>query len=189
MFDLNLYQDKVEKAPWLLIMQSKNAYDFKVCYSVPISAKAGDIIYASFRGEVTSEQPYNVQIGSFVTLGVSATDTSLSKSILPPAGGNVTPAEHHKVFAGGSAWPFTSDFDGFVNVVLYANSSAAGPGQTIEVMQGYGKLDVMHFVKANLLPPSPPEGSITLTAEQRQQIISALLEGAQERLTAAALLQ
>ncbi len=145
---MNLYQDRVENVSWLLITNGV-VYDFKVVFSVPITAKAGDIIGVTFRTEVTNQQVYNVGTGSYILLGNSSTDTimSPSKCILRPAGENVTPAMHHQLIAGSCGHPFAEDFTGFVNVVIYAvtNSPSAGPGATLTVEQNYGQLDVFHY--------------------------------------------
>lgn len=188
---INLYSDTTENVPWLLIINSATSYNFKVIYSVPITAKKGDIIQASFRGEVTSEQVYNVQIGTFIKLGTSAIDSALTNLILPAAGENVIPAVHHMVINGTCSYTFTADFTGFINVVGYANSTAAGSDNTLTVEQGYGRLDVLQFCADApvVVPPTLPDGSITLTAAQRQQILAALLVGSQDRTDAAALLQ
>lgn len=184
------YSDSTENITFLRVIASSTSYDFKVCYSVPISAKAGDIIQASFRAEITTTQTYTLQTGSFIVLGSSPTDTAQSKSILPAAGENTTLVLHHQLIDGACAHTFVSDFTGFVNVVLYSNSTAAGSDHTIEVMPGYGRLDVLHFSADATAPVDPhPDGGITLTAAQRQQILAALQVGEQERVAAMALLQ
>lgn len=186
---INHYSDNVEKIHWLGITTGAS-YDFRVCYSVQIAAKKGDIIQASFRAEATTEQSYTVQTGSFIVLGDTISDTTQSKSILPAVGENFTQVLHHQVISGACAYTFINDFTGFVNVIVYSISTAAGAGATIEIMQNYGRLDVLHFcADAVTIPPVLPDGSITLTSMQRQQILSALLVGSQDRSDAAAILQ
>lgn len=180
-----LYSDKTENLQWLTISNGVT-YNMQGVYSVPISAKTGDIIDVSFEGEVTNPQNYNLEVGSYIVLGSTATDTAQSKSILRAQGENLTPVGHHMVVEGACKYEFSIDFTGFVNVVMYSNSTAVGSGQQIEVMQSYGQLDVLHFVKDVVLPT---DGSITLTSAQRQKILAALHVGDQERAEAAALLQ
>lgn len=182
-----LYSDKTENLRWLTISNGVS-YNMQVVYSVPISAKSDDIIDVSFEGEVTNPQNYTLELGSYIVLGDTETDTTQSKSILRAQGENLTPVGHHMVVEGACKHKFSSDFTGFVNVVMYSNSTAVGSGQQVEVMQSYGQLDVLHFT-ADLVLPETPNESITLSAAQRQQILSALLSGAQERATAATLLQ
>lgn len=182
------YFDKTENVQWLLLTDG-NTWSFHVVYSVPISAKAGDIISVTFESEITNPQTYLIQTGRYIVLGNSATDTAQSKSILPAAGENVTPQMHHHIVDGSCSHTFTEDFSGFVNVVQYAISSAAGSGAGVMVEQGYGRLDVLHFEKAVTAPTEPEteqpeEGSLTLTAAQVQQVKSALIAGNTERADA-----
>lgn len=183
-----LLSDKTENLQWLPISNGVT-YNMQVVYSVPISAKIGDIIDVSFEGEVTNPQNYNLEVGSYIVLGNTATDTAQSKSILRAQGENLTPVGHHMVVEGACKYEFSSDFAGFVNVVMYSNSSAVGSGQQIEVMQSYGQLDVLHFVKEEPPIVTPPSGGITLTEAQRMQVIAALQVGDQERADALAILQ
>lgn len=185
----NLYSDSTEGIQNLVIVNSATQYLFNTLYSVPITAKKGDVINAAFRGEITNPQSYNVQVATFIKLGTTATDSALTNLLLPAAGENVTPAMHHMMISGQCAYEFTDDYTGFVNVVIYANSNAAGVDNVIFVDQGYGRLDVLHFEKESTIPPVIPVGSITLTAAQRQQILSAFTMGNQERAAAALLLQ
>lgn len=147
-----LYSDKTENVKYINITRGA-PYRFFVGYSVPISAKAGDIISVSFESEITNPQSYLFQTGRFVILGSTPTDTTQSKSILPAAGENLTPQAHHQIVSGAVCHEFDLDFEGYVNVVFYAIStaaSAAGNQQAI-LEQGYGRLDVLHF---QALPPT-----------------------------------
>lgn len=183
------YFDKTENSQWLLITDG-NSWSFHVVYSVPISARAGDIIQVSFESEITNPQSYLFQTGRFIILGDSATDTTQAKAILPAAGENLTPQVHHQIVSGSCVHTFVEDFEGFVNVVQYAISSAAGPGAGALVEQGYGRLDVLHFENTPSAPVNPDpvqqpgDGSVTLTAAQVQQVKSALVAGNTERAAA-----
>lgn len=182
--------DATENIQWLNITDG-NSWSFHVAYSVPISAKAGDIISVTFESEITNPQTYLIQTGRFIVLGDTATDTAQSKSILRAAGENVTPQMHHQIVAGSCSHTFTADFEGFVNAVVYCISSAAGSGAQALLEQGYGRLDVLHFQASPVVePPSEgdPAGPITLTAEQVEQIRSALTAGTSEREAALMLL-
>lgn len=181
--------DSTENAQWINITDG-NTWAFYVAYSVPITAKAGDIISVTFESEITNPQTYLIQTGRFIVLGDTATDTAQSKSILRAAGENVTPQMHHQIVDGSCAHTFTEDFDGFVNAVVYCISSAAGPGAQALLEQGYGRLDVLHFPVAPVVNPDPvepPQGSITLTAEQVELIKTALVVGNPERAAALAI--
>ena len=177
------YWDATENAQWLNITDG-NSWAFYVAYSVPISAKAGDIISVTFESEITNPQTYLIQTGRFIVLGDTATDTAQSKSILRAAGENVTPQMHHQIVDGSCAYTFTADFTGFVNAVVYCISSAAGPGAQALLEQGYGRLDVLHFEKSTETPEQPSDGSVTLTAAQVEQIKTALTAGNSERAAA-----
>lgn len=185
-----LYSDKTENFHWLTIGNGI-AYNMQVAYYVPISAKSGDVIDVSYEAEVTNPQNYTLEVGSYIVLGTTSSDTDQSKSILRAKGENLTVVGHHLVVQGCCKYIFLADFSGFINVVMYSDSTAVGAGQQIELMQNYGQLDVMHFCADApvVVPPTLPDGSITLTAAQRQQILAALLAGSQDRTDAAALLQ
>lgn len=187
-----LYSDKTENVKYINITQGA-PYRFFVGYSVPISAKAGDIISVSFESEITNPQNYIFQTGRFIVLGNSPTDTAQSKSILPAAGENLLVSVHHQIVSGSTCHEFAEDFDGFVNVVFYAistSASAAGNQQAI-LEQNYGRLDVLHFQAAPVVEPPAeeyPAGPITLTTGQVEQIRSALTAGTSEREAALMLL-
>lgn len=183
------YFDKTENVQYLNITNGQS-WSFHVGYSVPISAKKGDIISVTFESEITNPQSYLIQTGRFIILGDTPTETTQSKSILPAAGENLTPQLHHQIVAGSCAHTFADDFDGFINVVLYSISSAAGAGAQAILEPSYGRLDVLHFPADQEVPTNPGngDGSVTLTAVQAAQIKAALLDGHAERESAAALL-
>lgn len=174
--------DTTENIQWLNITDG-NSWSFHVAYSVPISAKAGDIISVTFESEITNPQTYLIQTGRFIVLGDTATDTAQSKSILRAAGENVTPQMHHQIVAGSCSHTFTTDFEGFVNAVVYCISSAAGSGAQAILEQGYGRLDVLHFQESDDPTSQPPasDGSVTLTADQVTALKAALIAGKEAR--------
>lgn len=188
-----LYSDKVEKFQWLTIGKGAPNYNFQVAYSLPVSAKKGDIIGVKFEAEITNPQNYTVGVCRYIILGSSPTDTvrTIGNMILKGKGENVTSVIHHGLVVGGGDYEFKEDFDGFVNLVLYADSTAAGSGQQIQLEQGYGQLDIMHF-KAELFTPvtqtTPAAGVFTVTAAQMQQIVAALGVGDTQRSDALALI-
>lgn len=160
----------------------------RVVYSVPINAAAGDRMIFSFSGEATNGYGFNVMLGRAAILAATSTAV-LGQIVTPLAVENITPAEHHKIFAGAGVHVFSMPFVGFLNVFAYAGSSAAPADAGIPVEQGYGRLDVAMF-RAAQTPPTqtPPSGSVTLTSEQASMIKAALLDGHAEREAAAALL-
>lgn len=185
------YFDKLENVQYLNLTNG-NSYDMAVVYSVPISAKAGDVISVSFESEITNPQSYLFQTGRYIVLGDTALDTAIAKAILRPAGENLTPQVHHQIVSGSCAHTFVDDFTGFVNVCQYAISSAAGPGAQAIVEQHYGRLDVLHFEASSVAPvdPVPPAGDdVTLTAAQVAQIKAALTAGNSEKEAALAIFQ
>lgn len=185
------YFDKLENVQYLNITDG-SYYDMAVVHSVPITAKAGDIISVSFESEITNPQSYLFQTGRYIVLGDTAVDTTIAKAILRPAGENLTPQVHHQIVSGSCAHTFVEDFTGFVNVCQYAISSAAGPGAQAIVEQNYGRLDVLHFEASATAPvdPVPPtDGDVTLTAAQVAQIKAALVAGNAEKEAALAILQ
>lgn len=182
-----LTKSVTEKFQWLSIKDGVS-YLFKCGYSLPVSAKKDDIIQVSFRSEFTNPQNYTAEVGSYIVLGSTDTDIAQSKSICAATGENVTPAMHHIVVNGTCNHQFKEDFSGFVNVVFYSNSTAAQSGQQIELMQGYGYLDVLQFDNEVSVAPQP-DTNISMTVAQKQQIMSVMENCTGQLATITALLQ
>jgi hypothetical protein len=185
------YTDRTENIQYLNIGQGAPNYNFQTVLSLPISAKAGDAISAIFEVEITNPQSYTVEVCRFLILAQTPTDTlrTLDNQITKAMGNNVTTVMHHETVVGGGGHKFTEDFDGFVNLVLYSDSTAAVSGQQVTIEQGYGHLDVFHFIKEEPPVVVPPDGSITLSAAERQQIVTALDECTAALVTVLALVR
>lgn len=116
----------------------------QVIYSVPVDAiNIDDVLQITSEFEATNPYTYNVMIGSWIVLADSPTATT--GTLLDPANAyNITPGNHHGVITKARNWKASSSYTGkYVNVVGWAASVNATPGQMLTIEQSYGHLDVL----------------------------------------------
>ena len=130
---------------------------FHVLYSQKLrDLKEREVLLVLSEWEATNDEAakhndplYNVQMASYITLGDSPTDTTRSESreITEANGYNITPGMHHGVGTKVGTFVVPAALTGtkYVNVVVYAASSRASPGDTLTIMQEYGRLSVLRF--------------------------------------------
>ena len=121
-------------------------YAPEVIFSAEIARiSEGDIIQVMAEFEVTNDLGYNCMIASQVVLADAATSTS-GTEITEANGFNITPGMHHGTTVRVGAYVASEDYTSvFVNVIGYAASSAAQPGDTLAVEPDYGRLTILHI--------------------------------------------
>ncbi len=127
-------------------------YSFRVVFSQAVTdLRAGDILQILSEFEATNDEGYNCMIGCYVILATSAAATS-GTEITEASGYNITPAMHHGMMTKvGTLIVPDSLAEGYVNVVAYAASTAAGTGDVLTVEQDYGRLSVLAFALGGIV--------------------------------------
>lgn len=117
-----------------------------VIYSQRLTnVKAGEIILVFSQFETTNDLGFNVMVASQVILADSSTEVT-GTEITEASGFNVTPNMHHgKTLEVGTLVSPADYAEKYVNVCVYAASTAASPGDAITVEQDYGRLSVLRF--------------------------------------------
>ena len=104
-------------------------------HAVNVSGGSKNLVLAQF--EATNPLSYTVGLGRYVRRSDGA-------RIGPATMDNITPAMHHRVVNLG-VWDAQPIMNATYSLVVYAIASAAKPGDSIKIEQGYGFLQVMVF--------------------------------------------
>jgi hypothetical protein len=115
----------------------------KVIYSIPIGQiNINDVLQITAEFEATNPFSYNVMIGSRILLCTS--DIATTGVLVSPANAfNITPGNHHGVVTKARNWKSTLSYTNYhLNLVAWAGSVNALPGQMLQIEQAYGHLDV-----------------------------------------------
>ena len=106
----------------------------------------GDILVCLAEFEGTNPESYNVGVWSALLLA-AALDATTGVELSEFNGANITPGNHHMTFVKTAMHVVTaSDVTAgrrFVNLVGYARSTAAQPGDVLVIEQDYGRGNVL----------------------------------------------
>lgn len=142
LFQTDQYDELVQNLPL-----KHNPYEFYTLYSLHLpDLLEGDIVDVSTQFEATNDLGFNVMFSHFVQIQSAETVWIGLKSfpsdpfVVPcyPAGENITPGMHHGHRSISGDYVIPSDGDYWISVIVYAASSAAGYGDTLQIEQGYG---------------------------------------------------
>ncbi len=122
-------------------------YTFKAIYRQKVeNILAGDRFLVMGDFQVTSEHTYNVMIGSYIRVMPNATEAWSGIEVAEANGKNFNRDEHHFTVRRFGIWEADQNYaEKYFVLGAYAASSAADPGDTIEVHQAYGRFMVLHF--------------------------------------------
>lgn len=119
-----------------------NPLTFKIAYSVPISANVDDVLIVTSQYEITSNLYYQTGVGTYLVLSDTAS-SHLGKLLTQATMTNViVTGNHHLIGNPNTIYKFTENFSGYINLVLYAASSACTGGciDTLRLEPGYGNV-------------------------------------------------
>lgn len=142
---LNPLVDDMENVTSLTVYPTIDAANFSVIYSVYApNLKPTDVILFKAQFEVTTFLMYELGLGRYLVRTDSPTSTS-GVYVKRAVSSTVTQAEHHIVaqMIGVDTGMPAGNY--YYNLVAYADSSAANPGDSIVVEQHYGDVTLLVF--------------------------------------------
>lgn len=122
----------------LPLAKAANDAERRVLYSVPVIAKAGDILVLTVASELTNPNAQIVGVGRFFALGGTPIDTN-SQLISPARVGYIFGGGNHTALDHATQHVFDADFAGFVNFIAYAYSPAGGADIIVNGWQANGQ--------------------------------------------------
>ena len=126
-------------------------YTYFVAYGTKVDTIwKGSIIEITSHGEATNNYAYNVGVGGYLCYGKDSADFGATSGIylLDHATGEdiidygTQGHNHIKIDRNVSYYTGETIIGKWINLVLYAYSSSAAPGDYVTLMQGYGSLRV-----------------------------------------------
>ncbi len=138
--NINIFKSSTTKVTALKLSGKPvppKTYNNTVVVSLPLTnLKANSILDVRGHITITSEKPFPVLIGHYITLTDSPTSTVGTTIIQKPLGENITKEIHHKVFQPCGVIKVTKDYPkAYINFCMYAASVNYKTGDTVEVEQ------------------------------------------------------
>lgn len=119
---------------------------YRVVFSVPATGLGpGKIVLAETQVEFvhgTTQYTYLVSVTRQIIRATSPTATT-GTAVTPPIAGDVGPGEWSSVFSLMGTDSNIPAGDYYYNVVMFASSASATPGDTITIPSGYGDCSIL----------------------------------------------
>jgi len=139
-----------ERVKSISVSSIKTPSDFQVVYSIKVSdLTPEDVILIKSQAEFTNNLGYTVSFGRYLLRAPSPTEVIKGVQVTRPVYMSFSPGQHHYVAEYIGVDYMAPEGTYYYNVVAYAYTKRAKPGDTLIVEQGYGDCTAMVFDRSS----------------------------------------